>query len=98
DDYIWHATPEQYLKAAIVAARVLPVQVPSFGDDIDPESLLAKVDGVLITGARSNVHPSHYGVAADERFEPFDPGRDATSLPLIRKALEKGVPLLAICR
>ncbi len=30
--------------------------------------------------------------------EPFDPARDATTLPLIRAAIERGVPLLAICR
>ena len=29
---------------------------------------------------------------------PYDPDRDATTLPLIRKALDCGVPLLAICR
>ena len=29
---------------------------------------------------------------------PYDPDRDATTLPLIRKAIEHGVPLLAICR
>jgi len=98
DDYVWHATPDQYLKAAILASNVLPVQVPSFGDGIDLESLLAKVDGVLITGARSNVHPSFYGTEAAEKYEPFDESRDATSLPLIRKALENGIPLLAICR
>lgn len=98
DDYVWHATPEQYLKAAIAVSGVLPVQVPSFGDEIDLDSLLSKVDGVLITGARSNVHPKLYGIEAAKKYEPFDERRDATSLPLIRKALEKGVPLLAICR
>ena len=35
---------------------------------------------------------------SDGGLWPFDPGRDATSLPLIRRALERGVPLLAICR
>ena len=98
DDYSWHATPEQYLAAAIRVSRVLPVQVPAFGGEIDLDSLFAKIDGVLITGARSNVHPSLYGVEPEERYEPFDPRRDATSLPLIRTAVEKGVPLLAICR
>ena len=98
DGYTWHATPEQYLKAVLTASNVLPVQVPSFGDEIDLDSLLAQVDGVLITGARSNVHPSLYGTEPTDRHEPYDERRDATSLPLIRKAIEKGVPLLAVCR
>lgn len=98
DSYTWHATPEQYLKALTLASDVLPVQVPSLGDGIDLESLLEQVDGVLITGASSNVHPALYGLEAEEKYAPFDENRDATSLPLIRKAIEKNVPLLAICR
>lgn len=98
EDYTWYATPEQYLRAALTAADVLPVQVPSFGDGIDLDSLLAQVHGVLITGARSNVHPSLYGIEPTKSHEPFDERRDATSLPMIRKAIEKGIPLLAVCR
>lgn len=98
DDYTWHATPEQYLRAALEVADVIPLLVPCFGDKLDLNSLLARVDGVLITGSRSNVHPSHYGMTPTEHHEPFDERRDATSLPLIRRAVELGVPLLAICR
>lgn len=98
ENYTWHAAPQQYLEAAISAAGVLPVLVPSFGDRLDLDSLLDSVDGVLITGSRSNVHPSLYGGDASEANGPYDPARDATTLPLIRKAVERGVPLLAICR
>ena len=44
------------------------------------------------------MHPSLYGGDASEANGPYDPDRDATTLPLIRKAIEHGVPLLAICR
>lgn len=98
DGYTWHATPQQYLAAAFEAAGVMPVMVPSFGNSIDFDDLLSRVDGVLITGARSNVHPSLYGGEATEANGPYDPARDATTLPLIRHAIERGVPLLAICR
>jgi putative glutamine amidotransferase len=98
DNYDWHAAPKQYLEAAIAAAGVFPVLVPSFGDRLDLDQLLASVDGVMLTGARSNVHPSIYGGEATEANGPYDPQRDATTLPLIRKAIEYGVPLLAICR
>jgi putative glutamine amidotransferase len=94
----WHATPQQYLEAAVAAAGVLPVLVPSFGDRLDLDALLSSVDGVMVTGSRSNVHPSLYGGDASERNGPYDPARDATTLPLIRRAIERGVPLLAICR
>jgi len=98
DDYVWHAAPEQYLQAAIRTAGVFPLLVPSFGDELDLDRLLASVDGVLITGSSSNVHPSHYGGEVSEVNEPYDQARDATTLPMIRKAIGAGLPLLAICR
>ena len=98
ENYTWHAAPDQYLMAAYEAAGVIPLIVPSFGEGLDIDAVLDGVDGVLITGSKSNVHPALYGVAPSEAHEPYDPARDATSLPLIRRAIERGVPLLAICR
>lgn len=95
---VWHAAPVQYLDAALSVAGVLPLMVPSFGDRIDFDALLDQVHGVLLTGSRSNVDPSLYGGEASEANGPYDPDRDATTLPLLRKAVERGVPLLAICR
>ena len=98
ENYTWHAAPKQYLEAALTAAGVFPVLVPSFGERLDLDQLLGSVDGVMVTGAKSNVHPSLYGGEATEANGPYDPDRDATTLPLIRKAIDRGVPLLAICR
>jgi putative glutamine amidotransferase len=98
ENYTWHAAPQQYLEAALSGAGVLPLLLPAFGARIDFETLLAGVDGVLITGSKSNVHPDLYGGDASERNGPYDPARDGTTLPLIREAIAQGVPLLAICR
>lgn len=98
DAYVWHAAPQQYLEAALSAAGVLPLLLPSFGERIDFDALLDAVDGVLITGSKSNVNPSLYGETPSEANGPYDPARDATTLPLISAALKRGVPLLAICR
>ncbi|PHP66422.1 gamma-glutamyl-gamma-aminobutyrate hydrolase [Zhengella mangrovi] len=98
DNYIWHCVPETYLSAALQVAGVLPLGVPAFGSAIDAPALLARMDGLLVTGSRTNVHPGHYGVEASDRHEPFDPARDETSIRLIRAAIAGGVPLLAICR
>jgi len=95
---VWHAAPDQYVSAALKVADVMTVIVPAFETGNDIDSLLDRVDGVLISGSISNVHPSLYGQQATEADGPFDPARDATSLPLIRRAIERGVPLLAICR
>jgi putative glutamine amidotransferase len=98
DNYRWHATPEQYLKAALLGACVMPLILPSFGEEIDFDELLDQVNGVLITGSKSNVHPDYYGGEATEENGPYDRDRDATTLPLIRRAIARGIPLLAICR
>lgn len=98
ENYTWHAAPQQYLEAALSAAGVLPVLVPSFGERLDLDALLDRVDGVMLTGSKSNVHPSLYGGDASPENGPYDEARDATTLPLIRKAIARGVPLLAICR
>lgn len=98
DGYDWHATPHQYLAAAVEGSAVVPLLVPSFEHGIDVASVLDRVDGVLVTGSRSNVHPAHYGENETEDHGPFDRARDTVSLALIRGALERGLPLLAICR
>ena len=98
ENYKWHAAPQQYLEAAIVGSGVFPLLVPSFGDRLQFDELLDRVDGVLVTGSKSNVHPSLYGGDASEANGPYDLARDSTTLPLIRRAIERGVPLLAICR
>ena len=64
----------------------------------DIHSLLEVVDGILLTGARANVHPENFGVAPDSSYEPYDRDRDDVALPLIRACVERGIPLLGICR
>ncbi|TCD11345.1 gamma-glutamyl-gamma-aminobutyrate hydrolase family protein [Oricola cellulosilytica] len=98
EKYRWHAAPDTYLEAAMTVAGVLPVLVPALGERIDFTNLLTRVDGVMLTGSKSNVHPQRYGQPASAGHEPFDEARDATALPLIRATVEAGVPLFAICR
>ncbi|WP_419908585.1 gamma-glutamyl-gamma-aminobutyrate hydrolase family protein [Hoeflea sp.] len=102
DGYVWHASPFQYSDAALKAAGVIPLIVPALGRDLsgytEIDAILDRVDGVMISGARSNVDPELYGEEPTEKNGPYDPDRDATSLPLIRRSIERGIPLLAICR
>ncbi len=72
--------------------------IPSFGAALDPAEIVAGLDGLLLTGSVSNVEPQHYGASVEPSCEPYDPARDATSLPLIGPALASGLPLLAVCR
>eukprot|EP01035_Chromulina_nebulosa_P038015 gene38015-51340_t len=94
----WHSVQTQYVNAALKAADVMSFLVPALEEGNDTDLILDRVDGLLVSGSATNVHPSLYGVAARDSDGPFDPARDATSLPLIRRAIERGIPMLAICR
>ena len=95
-EHPFHIAGRKYVDAVRLAGA-LPLIAPPFAvDEIDP--LLATADGVLLTGSPSNVHPSHFDEAVHDPSLPLDPERDAWTLPLVRRALAIGMPLLAICR
>jgi putative glutamine amidotransferase len=98
DGQPFHMAQDKYLAAVRDAAGGFPVILPSFGVTADLQSFLDELDGLLLTGAVSNVEPWRYGNPADPPCGPYDPARDSTSLPLIDTALADGLPLLAICR
>ena len=68
------------------------------GERADVHAWLGLLDGLVLTGSRSNVEPSRYGGPPHPEGTPEDPARDAVTLPLIRAAIASAVPLLAICR
>lgn len=94
----FHQAGEKYIMGVVDGAGALPVLVPALAGQLDIESLLAHLDGLLITGSPSNVEPHHYAGPPSDPGTEHDPQRDATNLPLIRAAVERGIPLLGICR
>lgn len=94
--YPTHTVKRQYIEAVRLAGA-LPLVAPWLeADEID--SLLDQVHGVLLTGSPSNVDPAYYGETVHDPSLPLDPQRDAWTLPLARRVLARGMPLLAICR
>ena len=87
-----------YSEAAANVADVIPLAIPALGDQLDSDALLDGLDGILFTGSPSNVEPHHYRGEPSEDGTQHDPARDATTLPLIKKVLDRGIPMLAICR
>ena len=94
--YIQHATPARYGAALIAASHGVPVLIPPEGEAMLP--LLDHLDGIMFNGSPSNVAPLRYGADYDATPDAHDPERDATTLPLIRAGLERGIPMLFICR
>ena len=94
----FHMVGEKYLQALVDGADALPLMTPVLADDLDIDELLAQFDGIFLTGSYSNVEPHHYDGEPSEEGTLHDPHRDALTLPLAKRALETGVPLLAVCR
>ena len=93
-----HAASDTYVRAVDQIVGGVPVLIPANGGTADIETLLDRLDGIILTGSRSNVQPSLYGGPPHAQDTPEDAQRDDTTLPLIRAALARGTPLLAICR
>ncbi|MBS0559841.1 MAG: gamma-glutamyl-gamma-aminobutyrate hydrolase family protein [Proteobacteria bacterium] len=93
-----HAASDTYVRATDHLVGAVPVLIPANGDKADIDTLLRRLDGIILTGSRSNVHPSLYGGPPHAEGTSEDLMRDNVTLPLIRAAVAQRVPLLAICR
>ena len=89
---------EHNMRAVADVVGGLPLMFAGAPEITDIDTLLDVVDGILLTGARANVHPSNFGAEPDSRYEPYDERRDAVALKLCRACVDRGVPLLGICR
>jgi putative glutamine amidotransferase len=94
----FHAVGEKYARAVLDAAGGIPLLIPALADELGMDELLQRLDGILFTGSPSNVEPKHYSGPPSDPGTLHDPARDATTLPLIRKAVRAGVPVIGICR
>jgi putative glutamine amidotransferase len=94
----FHIAGEKYIKAISACSHCLPLLIPAMADESSMNQLLAMLDGILLTGGYSMVDPLHYQNEAAEADTKLDTARDNTSLPLVIKAVEQGIPVLGICR
>src|SRR6056297_1050856 len=98
DSYPVHAGGTMNSEAIAQVADCMPLLVPSDPRFVLIPELLEACDGFLLTGGRPNVHPEEYGENPTEAHGAFDRNRDAISLPLVRACVERGQPILGICR
>jgi putative glutamine amidotransferase len=93
-----HAVLHGYVRAASERAGVMALGLPAEAAAFDADSLIDSIDGLLLTGSPSNVSPDRYGAPALPDEVLLDPARDAAVLPLVRRAVAAGVPILGVCR
>jgi putative glutamine amidotransferase len=91
-----HYAPARYGEALMHCTDALPVLLPPIGEGM--LDILDRLDGLLLDGSPSNVAPALYGETFDATPDKHDPQRDATTLPLVRAAIARGMPVLCICR
>jgi putative glutamine amidotransferase len=93
-----HGVGERNLRAVAEVAGALPLMFPGTPDITDIGALLQAVDGILLTGARANVHPSRFRQEPHPAHEPYDESRDALALALVEACVAEAVPVFGVCR
>lgn len=96
DGMPYHVQGAKYADAIAECAGCIPVGLAPLQGAQALRSLIARLDGLVFTGSASNIAPAEYGAEAD--MPPYDPSRDRFALPLVRLAIESGLPSLFICR
>jgi putative glutamine amidotransferase len=71
--------------------------VPALVAGVDIQDIAGRLDGLLLTGSRSNVSPHHYG-GSDLDMGRTDQQRDEVALRLAGTLIESGKPVFGICR
>ncbi|TBU99084.1 gamma-glutamyl-gamma-aminobutyrate hydrolase family protein [Phytopseudomonas dryadis] len=94
--YDSHTVGDKYVEAAAFAG--IPLLLPARSTPSDPRALLERLDGILFTGSPSNIEPHHYQGPPSAKDTQHDAYRDDTTLPLLRLAIDQGVPVFCICR
>jgi putative glutamine amidotransferase len=89
---------ERNLRAVADVSGALPLMFAGSPEITDIDALLDAVDGVVLTGARANVHPTRFQTEAHEKHEPYDIHRDDVALAVSEACVARGIPLFGICR
>ena len=89
---------EANLCAVADVADALPLMFAGAPDITDIGPLLDAVDGILLTGGRANVHPTHFNAEPHPSHEPYDQGRDEVALRVAKACVARGLPILGLCR
>lgn len=89
--------PRSYATAVQAAGAVALLLPPDSAEGEGPDLVLDLVDALLLAGG-SDLDPGIYGAAPHPETKGSRPDRDAFEIALTRRALERGMPVLGVCR
>lgn len=98
DSYEVQMVGQRTIDAVGQVAGCMPLLIPGLPESVDIADLVTTLDGLVLPGARANVHPMYYGEDLTEAHGVMDEGRDALGQPLIRALIERGMPVFGLCR
>lgn len=87
----------RFYAEAVEAKGGVPLHVPLIPETDYIESVVSRLDGVLLPGSASDVDPLLYGSEPQRKLGPVHPLRDATDLLVLKEVESRRIPLLAIC-
>ncbi|CAD5993764.1 gamma-glutamyl-gamma-aminobutyrate hydrolase family protein [Agreia sp. COWG] len=89
--------PKVYFDAVEKAGGIAVLLPPQAVSDAIADRLLDSLDGLILTGGK-DIEPSRYGQEAHAETDEPRRDRDAWEDSLLRRAIERSVPFLGICR
>src|SRR5690606_3088322 len=87
----------QDMMDSVAQAGGMPMVLPIISEEADADAILDRMDGLLVSGG-PDVDPLLYNEQPHQQLGYVTPDRDVSELLLIGRALERDIPLLAICR
>jgi putative glutamine amidotransferase len=89
--------PLDYVDSVRRAGGIAVLLTPDPRVTATPDLLLDRVDGLLVAGG-SDIDPSTYGARRDSRTGETNLERDLFEIALARRAVERDMPVLGVCR
>lgn len=90
------AVASRFIDPLVRISGATVLLVPAVADSFDATSIALRLDGLLLTGSRSNIASARYGGCGGAG--PLDEERDEVALALAAKMIELGRPVFGICR
>jgi putative glutamine amidotransferase len=96
-DVVVTMAPQTYATAIQTAGGIAVILPPDPAATKEPDLVLDRIDGLLLAGG-SDIDPATYGAEPGPETAGFRSERDGFELALLRRAIERDMPALGICR